>query len=243
MAQRHRHPNAEPGLISVPDAIAVPRHGGTPERARRLDDAVKRALDLILAALLLVLLLPLMEVIAVAIRLTSPGPALFRQARVGRQLTPFVMLKFRTMRTHNDDGIHRAYVTAMLTGQGASADTRGGIYKLTSDPRITPLGKLLRKMSLDELPQLLNVIRGHMSLVGPRPVLPWEAELFEPRHRIRFTVRPGITGLWQVNGRSTLSMRQALDLDLEYVMRRSLGLDLLTLVRTLPAVLRGHEAG
>jgi lipopolysaccharide/colanic/teichoic acid biosynthesis glycosyltransferase len=243
MAQRHRHPGAEPHLIAVPDAIAVPRQGGRQTWARRLDDAVKRVFDLVLAALLLILLLPLMAIIAVAIRLTSSGPALFRQARVGRHLAPFVMLKFRTMRIDNDDRIHRAYVTAMLTGQRPPTGAPAGIYKLTGDPRITPLGKLLRKTSLDELPQLLNVLRGHMSLVGPRPVLPWEAELFEPRHRIRFLVRPGITGLWQVNGRSTLSMRQALDLDLEYVMRRSLSLDLLTLLRTLPAVLRGHEAG
>jgi lipopolysaccharide/colanic/teichoic acid biosynthesis glycosyltransferase len=242
MAQRHRRPGAEPHLIAVPDAIAVP-HGGRPTWARRLDDALKRVFDLVLAALLLVLLLPLIAVIAVAVRLTSPGPALFRQARVGRHLAPFVMLKFRTMRMDNDDRVHRAYVTAMLTGHGAPTGAPAGIYKLTSDPRITPLGKLLRKSSLDELPQLLNVLRGHMSLVGPRPVLPWEAELFQPRHRIRFIVRPGITGLWQVNGRSTLSMRQALDLDLEYVMCRTLSLDLLTLIRTLPAVLRGHEAG
>jgi lipopolysaccharide/colanic/teichoic acid biosynthesis glycosyltransferase len=175
------------------------------------------------------------------IRLTSPGPPLFRQVRVGHQLSTFVMLKFRTMHHDIDDGIHRAYVTVMLAGRPAPADSDHGIYKLTGDPRVTSIGRLLRKTSLDELPQLINVLRGEMSLVGPRPVLPYEAELFEPRHRTRFSVKPGITGLWQVSGRAVLTMQQALELDVEYASRRNLTLDFATILRTIPAVLRSRD--
>jgi lipopolysaccharide/colanic/teichoic acid biosynthesis glycosyltransferase len=176
------------------------------------------------------------------IRLTSPGGALFQQVRVGHRQSPFVMLKFRTMYQGLDDAIHRAYVTAMLVGPSTPADAERGIYKLTRDPRVTGLGRFLRKTSLDELPQLLNVLRGEMSLVGPRPVLPWEAELFEPRHRVRFAVKPGITGLWQVTGRNALTMQQALDLDVEYVCRCTTLVDLAILIRTIPTVLFSRGA-
>jgi lipopolysaccharide/colanic/teichoic acid biosynthesis glycosyltransferase len=211
----------------------------------RLDQAAKRAIDLDLATLLLVLLSPVMVAIAIAIRLTSPGPALFRQVRVGHLSAPFVMLKFRSMYQDCDDAVHRAYVTRMLTGHAAPSDPARAIYKVTgaADPRMTRIGWFLRKASLDELPQLINVLRGEMSLVGPRPALPWEVELFEPRHHVRFAVKPGITGLWQTSGRSMLTMRQALDLDVDYVERRSLLLDLMTILRTVPAVLRARGAG
>lgn len=207
-----------------------------------LDRAAKRSVDILLAGVLLALLSPVMLIIAVMIRVTSPGPPLFRQVRVGHQLSTFVMLKFRTMHHDIDDSIHRAYVTAMLAGRAVPADPDRGIYKLTGDPRVTPIGRLLRKTSLDELPQLINVLRGEMSLVGPRPVLPYEAELFDPRHRTRFSVKPGITGLWQVSGRSVLTMQQALDLDVDYASRRNLALDFATLLRTIPAVLRSRDA-
>jgi lipopolysaccharide/colanic/teichoic acid biosynthesis glycosyltransferase len=213
-----------------------------PSNREALDRAAKRAIDILLAGVLLALLAPVMLVIAVVIWVTSPGPPLFRQVRVGHQLSTFVMLKFRTMYRDIDDGIHRAYVTAMLNGRAVPADPDRGIYKLTGDPRVTAIGRLLRKTSLDELPQLINVLRGEMSLVGPRPVLPYEAELFEQRHRSRFSVKPGITGLWQVSGRSVLTMQQALDLDVEYARRRNLALDLATLLRTIPAVLRSRDA-
>jgi lipopolysaccharide/colanic/teichoic acid biosynthesis glycosyltransferase len=221
---------------------------GLTDRARltdRLDQAAKRAIDLVVASLLLVLLSPVMVAIAIAIRLTSPGPALFRQVRVGHLRTPFVMLKFRSMQQDCDDTVHRAYVTRMLTGQAAPVDPARAIYKVTraTDPRMTSIGWFLRKASLDELPQLINVLRGEMSLVGPRPALPWEVELFEPHHHVRFAVKPGITGLWQTSGRSMLTMRQALDLDVDYVERRSVLLDLMTLLRTVPAVLRARGAG
>lgn len=240
----------------VPD----PQHAGLPGRVRafqgpvqlqlhrrspgveRLDRAAKRAMDVLLASGMLLAFSLAMLVIAVLIRLTSPGPVLFRQVRVGYWQSPFVMLKFRTMHQGIDDTIHRSYVTAMLAGQAAPADGERGIYKLTRDPRVTRIGGFLRKTSLDELPQLINVLRGEMSLVGPRPVLPWEGKLFKPWDRVRFSVRPGITGLWQVTGRSALTMQQALDLDVEYALRRTIMLDLVILFRTIPSVLFSRGA-
>jgi lipopolysaccharide/colanic/teichoic acid biosynthesis glycosyltransferase len=209
---------------------------------QRVDFAAKRVLDFALASLMLVVLSPVMLVIALTVRLTSPGPALFQQVRVGLRQSSFVMLKFRTMHQGIDDTIHRTYVTDMLVARATPSEAERGIYKLTSDPRVTRIGRLLRKSSLDELPQLVNVLRGEMSLVGPRPVLPWEAQLFEPRHGPRFAVKPGITGLWQVTGRNALTMQQALDLDAEYVLRRTMLLDLAILVRTIPAVLFSRGA-
>jgi lipopolysaccharide/colanic/teichoic acid biosynthesis glycosyltransferase len=214
------------------------------ERARgeRLSLALKRAVDLIIASLVLVLTSPLMVMIFLAVRLTSRGPAIFRQQRIGYLGRPFTMLKFRTMRRDNDDADHRAYVTAMFEGDVPDGG-EGGLYKLANDPRITRVGAFLRKTSLDELPQLLNVLRSDMSLVGPRPALPWEAELFEQRLRVRFTVKPGMTGLWQVRGRNALTMPQGLELDAEYVARRSMGMDLAILLRTIRAVLRSDRTG
>ena len=222
--------------------IGVAHPAGLTER---LDHAAKRAIDLVLASLALALLSPVMVAIAIGVRLTSPGPALFRQVRVGHLRKPFVMLKFRSMYEGCDDAVHRAYVTRMLAGDTAPADSARAIYKVTgiADPRMTPIGWFLRKASLDELPQLINVLRGEMSLVGPRPALPWEVELFEPRHHLRFAVKPGITGLWQTSGRSMLTMPQALDLDVDYVQHRSILLDLMTLLRTVPVVLRARGAG
>jgi lipopolysaccharide/colanic/teichoic acid biosynthesis glycosyltransferase len=149
------------------------------------------------------------------------------------------MLKFRTMCVDNDDQIHREYVTSLLSDDQPEAGGDSGLYKLDNDPRVTRLGMWLRRTSLDELPQLFNVLSGEMSLVGPRPVLPWEAEMFREKERLRFNVKPGITGLWQVRGRSKLSMRQALELDAEYVRTRSFALDIIILLCTIPALLRG----
>jgi lipopolysaccharide/colanic/teichoic acid biosynthesis glycosyltransferase len=198
-------------------------------------DVAKRVLDVIVASLLLVVLAPILFAIACAIGVSDRGPILFRQQRVGRAGNRFSMIKFRTMRVGADDHIHRRFVAAMLDGHGEpSAET--GLYKLTDDPRVTRVGAFLRRWSLDELPQLWNVAVGSMSLVGPRPVLPWEAERFAPKHLRRFEVKPGITGLWQVSGRSALTMLQALELDLAYVERRSFWLDLTILVKTIPVV-------
>jgi lipopolysaccharide/colanic/teichoic acid biosynthesis glycosyltransferase len=193
------------------------------------------------ASLLLLACAPLLVLIALVVAGTSRGGPLFRQVRIGRDERPFVMYKFRTMRAGCDDRPHREYVRRIMLGS-SPAPRAPGLFKLVNDPRVTRVGRLLRRCSLDELPQLLNVLRGDMALVGPRPVLPWEAVLFKPEHRARFEVRPGITGLWQVSGRSRLSMTQALDLDVEYVRTRCLRGDLVILLRTVPVVLRCQGA-
>jgi lipopolysaccharide/colanic/teichoic acid biosynthesis glycosyltransferase len=210
---------------------------------RQRTELITRAMDLAVATLVLVIVSPLMAVVAFAIRITSPGPAFFRQVRVGYQEQPFKMLKLRTMYLHCDDALHRDFVTRMLAGEDPRQSGPDGLFKLERDPRVTPIGSFLRRTSLDELPQLLNVLRGEMSLVGPRPALPWEAELYPPQYRQRFEVRPGITGLWQVEGRSRLRTQDALQLDVEYVNRRCVALNLYILARTLPVVLDGKEAG
>jgi lipopolysaccharide/colanic/teichoic acid biosynthesis glycosyltransferase len=203
-------------------------------------EAVKRAMDVALAAALFAVAGPVLLLLCCLVRLTSAGPALFRQERVGRNMRPFTMLKLRSMYVGNDDRAHRAYVTGMLTEEGDDDSARnGGLFKLVGDRRVTPIGAWLRRTSLDELPQLINVLRGEMSLVGPRPMLSWEAELLAESHRRRFTVKPGMTGLWQVSGRNRLSMRSALDLDVEYVRCRSLAVDVTILAQTMPALFRG----
>jgi len=179
---------------------------------------------------------------ALAIRLTTPGPALFRQTRLGRYRRPFMLCKFRTMYLDCGDEVHREYVRKLLTDEHPPDGGRDGVFKLADDARITPVGRLLRRTSIDELPQLINVIRGNMSLVGPRPALPWEAELFDAVFSRRFAVPPGLTGLWQVSGRNSLTMKQGLELDIEYVRRQSLALDLWILVKTLPVVLSTRGA-
>jgi lipopolysaccharide/colanic/teichoic acid biosynthesis glycosyltransferase len=204
----------------------------------------KRTFDVLAAGLAVLILSPILLIIGILVWTTSRGPALFRQVRIGRDERPFTMFKFRTMIDGADDVAHREFVTNMFDAGSADGAHGGedGVYKLTDDPRVTKVGALLRRFSLDELPQFLNVLNGTMSLVGPRPALPWEAELFQPEYRLRFAVRPGITGLWQVSGRNTLTMPEALKLDLEYVRRGSLRMDLMILIRTLPAVLDGGGA-
>ncbi|WP_414710538.1 sugar transferase [Pseudonocardia sp.] len=187
---------------------------------------------------LLVLAIPLI-VIGLVIRWTSVGPALFQQQRVGFGGKTFTMYKFRTMRTGVGDEMLRELIAAELRGEDTSVD---GSYKLDSDPRVTPIGAFLRKTSLDELPQLINVLFGDMSLVGPRPCLEWEARMFPSEFQPRFSVRPGITGLWQVSGRSTVSTLEMLHLDLTYVRTRNLIGDLSILVRTVPSMLRESGA-
>lgn len=192
---------------------------------------VKNVFDRLVAAALLVLLAPALAGLAVAVRLTSPGPALFRQTRVGRDGRLFTIVKFRTMRR----GSEQQKVTLV-------SDRDGLLFKLRNDPRVTPLGSLMRRHSLDELPQLLNVVRGHMSLVGPRPPLPEEVARYGDDVRRRLLVRPGLTGLWQVSGRSDLSWEESVRLDLRYVENWSLTLDLQILWKTWSAVARGQGA-
>jgi lipopolysaccharide/colanic/teichoic acid biosynthesis glycosyltransferase len=198
----------------------------------------RRALDITVASLALVVLAVPMLMTALLIRLTSEGPALFQQRRVGLGGRTFTMYKFRTMRNGVGDEMLRELIAAELRGEDTSVN---GSYKLDNDPRVTPIGAFLRKTSLDELPQLINVLLGDMSLVGPRPCLEWEARMFPAEFRPRFAVKPGMTGLWQVSGRSTLSTLDMLHLDLTYVRTRSLVGDLSLLVRTIPALLKDHS--
>lgn len=219
------------GLVNVTEQCTV----AAPLRRRRMP-LEKRLLDVVGAALAVILLAPLMIVIAALVRSSSPGPVLFRQVRIGLNEQPFVMFKFRTMRDGCADEPLRKLNTAELQGT-MDPGTSDGIFKLENDPRVTAVGRVLRRFSLDELPQLFNVLRGEMSLVGPRPALPWEVELFTPEQRRRHTCVPGITGLWQVSGRNRLSMPDMLALDLRYVEQRSTRLDLWILLRTPLAVL------
>ncbi len=200
----------------------------------------KRTIDVVISFLLLVLTAPLLLLLVLAVKLTSRGPALFRQVRVGKNGRPFEMIKFRSMYVNNDDSAHRAHLERLLSGDDAMPEADGS-FKL-DDPRITRVGKILRRLSLDELPQLWNVLRGDMSLVGPRPALPWEHRLFGERDRARVMASPGCSGLWQVSGRSTLSTSEMLDLDLEYVWNWSLRRDLFILIRTPLALIRGDGA-
>jgi lipopolysaccharide/colanic/teichoic acid biosynthesis glycosyltransferase len=200
-----------------------------------------RVLDLVLASMLLVAMLPLLLAIAVAIRLDSPGRALFRQRRLGRNLKPFTVIKFRTMRAGTRDDSHREYMLQLISGNGTPRGEERPLFKLADDERVTRLGHVLRRSSLDELPQLWNVIVGDMSLVGPRPALAYEAERYPSEWLARFGVKPGLTGLWQVSGRSELNLPQAVALDIEYIERRSLWFNFGILARTIPAVL--HRRG
>jgi lipopolysaccharide/colanic/teichoic acid biosynthesis glycosyltransferase len=207
-------------------------------------DVACRALDVSLAVALLVVLSPLMTLIALLIRLESPGPALFRQRRVGRGQMPFTVQKFRTMRTDSGDDAHREFVLRQIAGERASGSSDAPSdtsvaprFKLVADDRWTRAGRWLRRSSLDELPQLWNVVRGDMSLVGPRPAIPYEVEHYPPHWFERFDVRPGLTGLWQVSGRSRLPIPDMIRLDIAYVRRRSLRLNVWILLRTVPTVL------
>ena len=199
---------------------------------------VKKLIDYLGASFLLCATLPLWGVIALAVRSSSPGPVFFRQERLGKNQRPFTLYKFRSMTHGASEELHRTYVTQLLTGEGdGEAERQDGLYKLADDPRVTPLGHFLRQTSLDELPQLINVLRGEASLVGPRPVLAYEVEHYGPEMLERFAVEPGITGLWQVSGRSSVSYRDMVALDVEYVRRWSLLLDLKILFATVRVVL------
>jgi lipopolysaccharide/colanic/teichoic acid biosynthesis glycosyltransferase len=207
-----------------------------PARTARSVDG-RRVLDVLLACVLLVLASPVMLVAALAIRLEGGGPVLYRQRRYGKDMRAFTMLKFRTMTDGASSAPHRAYI-ARLAGNGRPVPV-SGLRKLTDDARVTRVGRRLRRASLDELPQLLNVLAGHMSIVGPRPAIEYELEFYAPRHYERFAVRPGLTGLWQVSGRNRVGFLEMLDRDVEYVRRRSLALDLLILAKTPLAMFGG----
>ncbi|MEA2486196.1 MAG: hypothetical protein QOD46_1307 [Actinomycetota bacterium] len=222
----------EMGNVPVLALLQEPLPGG-----RR---AFKRTMDLVLALPVLILASPLLGAIALAVRLSSPGPIVIRQTRIGMDGRPFTFLKFRTMFSDSDTKIHDDYVAALIKGTSAAVTAGQGLFKLTNDPRVTPVGRFLRRYSLDELPQLVNVLRGDMSVVGPRPSLPQEVSIYQDWHRRRLEVRPGMTGLWQVSGRSRMGFVEMVRLDIQYLESWSPLLDIMILLRTLPALVRGE---
>ncbi len=214
------------------------------DKGRRPVLVAKRVIDILGSAALLILFAPLLLAIALAVKLTSRGPVFFRQQRVGRYGKTFTFLKFRSMYANNDVSVHREYV-ARLIAQGADSATagQGGTFKLKNDKRITPIGGFLRRTSLDELPQFLNVLVGDMSLVGPRPPIPYELAMYQIWHRRRLLgVKPGITGLWQVLGRSRVQFDEMVRLDLRYASTWTPWLDIKILMRTPLAVIKGSGA-
>jgi lipopolysaccharide/colanic/teichoic acid biosynthesis glycosyltransferase len=196
-----------------------------------------RLLDMTIAVVALLVLVPVLVGTAIAVRLSSPGPVLFRQRRLGRDMRPFTVLKFRTMRADADSALHRDYVRSLI-GTDAPENPPDNLYKLVVDPRVTRVGRVLRSWSLDEVPQLWNVLRGDMSLVGPRPVIEYEVEQYPDWYLRRFAVKPGMTGLWQVSGRNERTYEEMVRFDVEYAERRSLWLDLRILARTAIVVMR-----
>lgn len=201
----------------------------------------KRVFDVAVSSIALIILLPFLVAIGLIIRLDSRGPVFFRQTRVGRYGRPFTLLKFRTMADRSDDTIHREAIKKLWDGKCLSDDPDAP-FKLTVDPRITRVGHWLRRTSIDEAPQLINVLRGEMSLVGPRPMIDYELENFKPRHHERHEVLPGITGLAQVTGRGRANMEDMLELDVKYVRNQSFLSDIKLVFMTIPVVLKGTGA-
>lgn len=220
----------------------------------------KRAMDVTVVALSLVFLLPLMAFVALLIKWDSPGPAIFRQERVTARRrerdgevyweeTPFTIYKFRTMRVDAKSTLHRQFIEAYIVGDEkrmmalqSAQQQEEAKYKLVQDPRVTRVGSFLRKTSLDELPQLWNVLVGDMSLVGPRPPIPYEVELYQYHHHDRLRTIPGLTGWWQVRGRSATSFEEMVGMDVEYIRQQTLGLDIKIIVMTVMAVVNGRGA-
>lgn len=215
------------------------------DQKRRTALVIKRLMDIVGSAIALVLLAPVFLLVALLVKLSSKGPVLFKQERLGQFGKPFTFLKFRSMYENNDPHIHREFMKRVINGNhdGEEDSQAQKYYKMTNDPRITRVGRLLRKTSLDELPQFFNVLRGEMSLVGPRPPLAYECQEYDIWHRRRvFEVKPGLTGLWQVNGRSRIRFDDMVRLDLQYVRTWSLWLDVLILIKTPGAIMFGGDA-
>jgi lipopolysaccharide/colanic/teichoic acid biosynthesis glycosyltransferase len=214
------------------------------KQTKRIFSAIKRTMDVIGAGAALLALAPVFLVLAAIIKLTSKGPVFFRQQRVGQYGNRFMLLKLRSMFTGNDPTIHQQYVKKLIAaGAEDKKAGRSGIYKLTNDPRITRIGAFLRKTSLDEIPQFINVLMGEMSLVGPRPPIAYEIEAYDLWHRRRvLEAKPGITGLWQVSGRSRVTFDEMVRLDLQYASTWTPWMDLMILLRTPGAVVNGDGA-
>jgi len=243
----HRYPDEEQQPPQHLDHLVLYPDLASRDTKNRAGHFLKRAIDVFVSMLLLVLLSPLLLVIVLAIKLTSHGPVLFRQDRVGQYGIPFTFLKFRSMRVDSDPGIHKEYVSRLISGEKGlirpGKEESDGVFKITADPRVTAVGRFLRRSSLDELPQLWNVLKGEMSLVGPRPPIPYEFEWYDIWHRSRvLEAKPGITGLWQVTGRSRTNFDDMVRLDLRYVRSWSIWLDLKILLQTPRAVFSGDGA-
>ena len=207
-----------------------------------LQGRVKRVTDFVLSLLVLVATAPVFLVLAILIKRASPGPVFYVQERLGKYGRPFRFYKFRTMSYNSDDVIHRQFAAMFINGDNASCHERNGdleLYKLKEDPRVTNIGHWLRHTSLDELPQLINILKGEMSLVGPRPPISYEIEHYQPWHMERLKVTPGLTGLWQVSGRSSVPFEEMVRLDVHYINNWSLWLDMNILLKTLPVVIQG----
>jgi exopolysaccharide biosynthesis polyprenyl glycosylphosphotransferase len=235
----HDHPGRPSNPTLYPDL-------NTPGNNRRSQLGIKRLMDIGGSGLALLVCSPVMLAIALAIKATSKGPVFFRQQRVGQYGQKFTFLKFRSMRVGNDASVHREFVTKMISNDaehGAGSTGGATVYKMTNDKRITKVGGFLRRTSLDELPQFINVLRGEMSLVGPRPAIPYELAVYKTWHRRRvLEVKPGITGLWQVTGRSRVKFDDMVRLDLRYATSWSPWLDFKILLRTPLAVIKGSGA-
>lgn len=235
----HDHPGRPSNPVLYPDMQAPPS-------GRRSQLGIKRSMDIAGSALALVLCSPVLLILAAAIKATSKGPILFRQQRVGQYGQTFTFLKFRSMHVNNDASVHKEFVTNMIASEperGPQPVTGKNVYKITNDKRITPIGKFIRRTSLDELPQFFNVLMGDMSLVGPRPAIPYELAVYKTWHRRRvLEVKPGITGLWQVTGRSRVKFDDMVRLDLRYATSWTPWLDFKILMRTPFAVIKGSGA-
>lgn len=237
-----------------PDELDI-ENGGRPADTRLYPDlkprdnvakvslVIKRSIDIVGSSCALLVLSPLFVVIAIAIKLTSKGPIFFKQQRFGQYGALFTFLKFRSMKTQNNASIHREFVRKLISEQHGQHEPGKAQFKIKNDPRVTPVGKFLRRTSLDEIPQFINVLKGEMSLVGPRPPIPYEIESYDIWHRRRFLeTKPGITGLWQVEGRSRVKFDEMVRLDLKYARTWSPWLDIKILLRTPAAVFRGDGA-
>jgi len=233
-APMHRAPHAVAVDLGAAEAAPAGVAGSRPaRRTGALYGFTKRTLDLVVAMLLVIVLSPLLLLVALLVRVTSAGPAIFRQTRIGQDGRPFTMYKFRSMHAGADPHVHQMAIQKYIRGELLTESSPKVRFKLTKDMRVTPLGKVLRKTSIDELPQLFNVIRGEMSLVGPRPALPYELPHFSESALVRLSVPQGITGLWQVRGRGQATWEQSLALDVEYAEHCSFLLDCKILLLTI----------
>jgi lipopolysaccharide/colanic/teichoic acid biosynthesis glycosyltransferase len=217
-----------------------------PNRAINIDAGylrAKRLLDIMLTLLLLIPICIVIVIVAILIRLDSPGPIFYRQKRVGRHGVEFSMFKFRSMYVNSDDSLHRDAIVKYMNGQEMNGGAAAAIkfkYKLSDDPRVTRVGCFIRKTSIDELPQFFNVLRGEMTLVGPRPPLPYEVEYYTPYQWLRLSGKPGLTGIWQVYGRSRVDFQNMVEMDIEYLQHQSFWEDLKLIALTVPVMIQGR---